>query len=90
MKFLPPKIGKGNAYTSQKVADPNAGGFVYTNDIGSPRSKKAEAHTAPTKYGMGDYYGRAYKAPLGRVRSNTVGYRPVTRKQMGTPPKSVV
>lgn len=40
--------------------------------------------------GMGDYYGTGYKNPIGKLRSDTVGYRPVSRKQMGTPPKSVV
>jgi hypothetical protein len=38
----------------------------------------------------GDYYGTGFKAKIGRLRGSTVGYRPVTREQMGTPPKSVV
>jgi hypothetical protein len=40
--------------------------------------------------GMGVYYGAAMKNPMGRLRSDTPGYRPVNRKQMGIPPKSVV
>jgi hypothetical protein len=52
--------------------------------------KNAESHTAPTKYGMGDYYGTGFKAPVGKMRSDSVGFRPVTKKQLGTPPKSVV
>lgn len=40
--------------------------------------------------GMGNYYGTAQKAPVGKLRSDTVGYRPVSQKQLGTPPKGVV
>lgn len=40
--------------------------------------------------GMGFYYGRAYKNPVGKVRSGTVGYIPVSKKQLGTAPRSVV
>lgn len=38
----------------------------------------------------GDYYGTGFKAKIGKMRDSSVGYRPVTRKQLGTPPKSVV
>jgi len=51
---------------------------------------KRFAHVAKTKFGMGDNYGTGFKNPIGKLRSDTVGYRPVTKKQMGTPPKSVV
>jgi hypothetical protein len=45
----------------------------------------------PNYYGgMGDYYGTAAKNPQGRMRGDSLGYRPVSRKQLGTPPKSVV
>lgn len=40
--------------------------------------------------GMGIYYGRAMKNPIGKMRSDSIGYRPVSKKQLGTPPKSVV
>lgn len=40
--------------------------------------------------GMGFYYGRAARNPTGKLRSDTLGYRPVSRKQLGTPPKTVV
>jgi hypothetical protein len=39
---------------------------------------------------MGNYYGTGHKNPMGRLRGSTVGYRPVSRKQLGTPPTSVV
>lgn len=54
------------------------------------RTKNAEAHTSPTRFGMGNYYGMGYRNPMGRLRDDTLGYKPVSRKQMGTPPKSVV
>ncbi len=79
------------AYGGGGVADARTGQTVSTNDLGSPRLKnKVEAHTAPTKYGMGNYYGTGFKAQIGRMRSGSVGYRPVSRKQLGTPPKNVV
>lgn len=40
--------------------------------------------------GMGFYYGRAAKNPMGKLRSDTLGYRPVSRRQLGIPPKSTV
>lgn len=55
-----------------------------------PKVKKgAETHTAPTKYGMGDHYGSGVKAPLGKMRSDTPGYRPVSKGKMGKPPKAL-
>lgn len=40
--------------------------------------------------GMGVYYGRGIKNPIGRMRGDSIGYRPVSRRQLGTPPRSVV
>lgn len=40
--------------------------------------------------GMGFYYGRSMKNPMGKMRSDSIGYRPVSKKQLGTPPTSVV
>lgn len=48
----------------------------------------ADQRAAPSA-AAGDYYGTAYKQPVGKLRSDTVGYRPVSRKQMGEPPTSV-
>lgn len=50
---------------------------------------KASGHTAPTPYGMGDYYGTGIKAPLGKIREGTVGYQPVSPQKMGKPPKKL-
>lgn len=60
-----------------------------TNQIKSGKVKNAEAHTAPTKYGMGDYYGTGFKAPIGRIRDSTVGYRPVDKEQLKSAPRSL-
>lgn len=51
--------------------------------------KHKEAHTQNTKYGMGDHYGTGERAAIGRLRSDTVGFRQPTKKQLGTPPKSL-
>lgn len=48
-----------------------------------------QAHTANTKYGMGDNYGTGIKAKLGKMRDGT-GMATLSKKQIGTPPKSVV
>lgn len=38
----------------------------------------------------GDYYGTGVKNPMGKMRDSSVGFRPVSKKQLETPPKSVV
>ena len=54
-----------------------------------PKSPR-EAKTDHTKYGMGNFYGTGVKNPIGRMRSSSVGYRPVSRAQLGRPPRQVV
>jgi len=53
------------------------------------KPKLEEAHVAPSKYGSGDYYGTGMRNPEGRVRDETLGFRPVTPKELKTPPKSL-
>lgn len=60
------------------------------NRTPSKAKKPKFAHTANTKYGMGDHYGTGIKAKLGRVRDDTPGMVKLSKKQLGTPPKSVV
>lgn len=60
-----------------------------SNQIKSGKTKNAEAHTSPTKFGMGDYYGSGQKAKIGKMRGHSVGCRPVTKSQMSKPPKSL-
>jgi len=62
----------------------------FKSQLGTGRTKNAEAHTSPTKYGMGDYYGTGFKAPIGRMRDGSVGFEPVSKSKLGKPPKSVV
>lgn len=62
----------------------------FTPKIRGDKKGPHQTHTENTKFGMGDYYGTGVKNKIGRVRSDSVGYRPVSKKQMGTPPKSVV
>lgn len=65
--------------------------FLKPNNLKIPdnRAKNNEAHTAPKKFGMGDYYGTGMKQPMGKVRDATVGSIPVDRGQLKTPPKSL-
>lgn len=56
----------------------------------SKYKKPRFSHEANTKYGMGDYYGTGIKQKLGRIRDDTVGMVNLSKKQVETPPKSVV
>lgn len=51
--------------------------------------KNRFAHTANTKYGMGDNYGTGIKAKLGKMRDGSVGMIALSPKKMKTPPKSL-
>lgn len=53
-----------------------------------PYKKNKQAHVANTKYGMGDHYGQGIKAKVGRMREG-MGMVQLSKKQMGTPPKSL-
>lgn len=55
-----------------------------------PLKRTKEWHTAPTKYGMGDYYGTGIKQKVGRIRDDSMGMMAVTPKKLKTPPRSVV
>lgn len=52
--------------------------------------KYKEAHSANAKFGMGDYYGRAIPAKIGRIRQM---YAPGTNlappKNLKKPPKTL-
>lgn len=53
------------------------------------KTKHKEAHTDNTRFGMGDFYGSGVKAPMGKMRGDSVGYRPVSKKELGKPPKTL-
>ena len=61
------------------------------NRTPSKSKKDRFAHTANTKYGMGDNYGQGLRQPLGRVRDGgySPGFVPVPKTKMGKPPKSL-
>lgn len=66
---------------AQQAQQPN-------RDPSKPK-KPRFAHTANTKYGMGDNYGTGIRAKLGKIREGT-GMATLSKKKIGTPPKSVV
>lgn len=47
------------------------------------------AHTAPTKYGMGDNYGTGIKQKLGRMREDSMGMISLSPKKLKKPPKNL-
>lgn len=47
-----------------------------------------QAHTANTKYGMGDYQGAGVRNPMGRM-TNSVGPKKLTSRKLNNPPKSL-
>lgn len=53
-----------------------------------PLKPSKNAHTADTKYGMGDYYGTGVRQKIGRMREG-MGMQEITPKKMRTPPKSL-
>jgi hypothetical protein len=48
-----------------------------------------QAHTSNTKKGMGDFYGTGIRAPIGKVREDTMGIKKINPKQLKMPPKSL-
>lgn len=55
-----------------------------------PLVGKGKSKLVGDKTASGDNYGTGYKAKVGKVRSSTVGYIPVSKKKLSKPPKSVV
>lgn len=53
------------------------------------KSLHKEAHTSSENLPMGTYYGMAVRQKVGRMRDGSVGFRPATPKQLGTPPKAL-
>ncbi len=52
-----------------------------------PLKRVKEAHTADTKYGMGDYYGSGIRNPVGRVVEG-IG-KTIPKAKIGIPPKKL-
>ncbi len=53
----------------------------------APKALKT-AHTANTKKGMGDFYGQAVKAPVGKMRDG-MGLKAVSKAKLKKPPKAL-
>ena len=54
------------------------------------KSKHKEAHSAGSKYGMGDFYGSGIRAKMGRARDLYLpGVNPVSSKKLKKPPKTL-
>ena len=54
------------------------------------RSKYKQAHSANAKFGMGDFYGRAVPAKMGKIRSvYPPGANPPKPKALGKVPKTL-
>lgn len=39
--------------------------------------------------GAGDYYGSGMKNPMGKMRKGSVGYVPVSKEELGIPPRGL-
>jgi hypothetical protein len=53
-----------------------------------PKPNK-QSHVQNTKYGMGDYYGQGIRQKMGKSIVNQTMI-PLSKKKIGTPPKSIV
>ena len=47
-----------------------------------------DSHSSKSSMGMGDFYGRGVKQKIGKMREG-MGQIPVSKKQLGTKPRSV-
>lgn len=55
----------------------------------NPKSKSQEAHTSKSKSPFGDYTGTGVRNKVGKVKDQSVGVIPATKKQLKTPPKGL-
>lgn len=58
------------------------------NRTPSKPKKPRFAHTANTKYGMGDNYGSGIRNKVGIMREG-MGIKPLGKKKLGKPPRSL-
>ena len=79
---MKPKVGIFNqpVRPTKKSANPGAP-WTFKPSMADQRAGPSPA--------AGTYYGTGVKNPVGKMRGDSVGYRPVSKKQMGTPPKSL-
>ena len=60
---------------------------AFNRNPSKPKQPKF-AHTANTKYGMGDNYGTGIKAKVGTMRDG-MGMQTMSKKKIGTPPNKL-
>jgi hypothetical protein len=54
-----------------------------------PKTNRTQTHTPKSPKGMGDYYGQAIVAKIGKMRSDSMGMQQITPAKMKKPPKSL-
>ena len=47
------------------------------------------SHTSNSPKGMGNYYGTGIRAPLGKMRDDSIGMVQVSGKKLKKPPRSL-
>lgn len=57
--------------------------------VAKPRKMTGDSHGNFEDMGVGDYYGTGRNNPMGKVIEGN-GLKPISKKKIGTPPKSVV
>ena len=67
---------------AQQAAQPNR---QQPKKVGKNRF----AHTANTKYGMGDNYGTGIRQKVGKIRVDSMDSQVLSKKKIKTPPRSV-
>ena len=61
----------------------------FTREQPKPYKKNRFAHTANTKYGMGDSYGVGIRAKLGKMRDDSMGMVAMNPKKLSKSPKNL-
>jgi len=57
--------------------------------VAPAKKSSGDSHVSHTSMGMGDYYGTGVRNKMGRMIEGN-GMKTISKKKIGTPPKSVV
>lgn len=74
-------------YHKKKIASPAR---QPKNFLGVGATSEDSGVAPKEHHGMGFNYGMASKNPMGRMRGDSVGYIPVSKKKLGSAPTQVV
>ena len=87
-----PKVPHGKEIKKELSLKGRGSKTVYNpkNFISRGATSEDSGVTPNESPGMGFNYGVAKKNNMGRMRSNSIGYIPVSKEQLGTPPRGVV